>query len=294
MTKLDDQEIILSGRFVKIARFKEEWDIDVNNPQEIVDQIRKAGISADIYTFMQRLPYSKPNFNYFLEWDNAAALPITTYENWFKNQLHQNPRNKLRIAQKKGVILKYCEFNDELIQGITEIYNEAPFRQGKKFPDYGITFEETRKGHATFLDRATFIGAYFEDELIGFIKVVSTDRYARTMGILAKVAHRDKAPMNLLIAKAVELCAERKYPYLVYGKYTYGKIGSDTLQEFKRYLGFESITLPRYYIPVNAKGRLALKLNLHEGIVGLMPRKLIRTLLALRSRWYSRKTESNP
>ena len=43
------------------------------------------------------------------------------------------------------------------------------------------------------------------------------------MGIIAKIKHRDKAPMNALVAKAVEICAENKIPYLVYDKAYYGK-----------------------------------------------------------------------
>jgi hypothetical protein len=105
------------------------------------------------------------------------------------------------------------------------------------------------------------------------------------MGILSKIAHRDKAPMNLLIAKAVEICAEKGYPYLTYGKFSYGKVGSSTLQNFKLYFGFESIILPRYYIPLNNWGKIIIKLKLHLEMKQLLPLKLVRFLLFLRKKW---------
>jgi len=95
--------------------------------------------------------------------------------------------------------------------------------------------------------------------------------------------------MNLLIAKAVEVCVEQAMPYLVYSKFNYGKRGSETLKEFKRNLGFESIIVPRYYIPLSAKGALALRTHLHNDVIDLLPEKLLRFLLKMRGRWYEKK-----
>ena len=287
--KIDNNEILISGKFVKIVQFKEEWDIDVKNPEDILQKLKTQSVKADILTFRQRIPESKPKFKYFLEWDNAAALPIKNYEYWLKHQLHQNPRNKLRISQKKGVIIEICELDDKLISEIMDIYNESPVRQNKKFSDYGLTFEEMKTGLSTFVDRSNFICAFFKNELIGFVKLVNSDRYARTMSLLSKIAHRDKAPMNLLLAKAVEVCANNKMPYLVYGKFKYGKRGSDTFQDFKRYLGFESILLPRYFIPLTLCGSFILKLKLHNGLIEALPLKLVRLLLKLRDKWHQHK-----
>ncbi|MGA2782346.1 MAG: hypothetical protein ABSF13_10565 [Smithella sp.] len=286
---IDDNEVIVRGRFVKIALFREEWDIDVNDPELVIKKIMESSLNADIFTFQQRLPESKPKFNYHMEWDNVAALPIKDYDIWFKTVLHQNPRNKIKISEKKGVETKIFDFNDDTLKGIIKIYHENPLRQGTPFLDYNIDWDTAKKANITFIDRATFIGAYYKNELIGFIKLVSTGKYARTMGILGKIAHRDKAPMNLLIAKAVAICAEKKIPYLVYGKFSYGKVGSKTLQNFKLYFGFESIVLPRYYIPLNTWGKIMIKLNLHQGIVGIMPKKLVRILINLRNKWNNLK-----
>ncbi|MGB5156742.1 MAG: hypothetical protein WBN77_04805 [Desulfobacterales bacterium] len=291
---VDNKELVIRGRFIKKVQLKSEWDVDIKEPEAFIKQIKNSKIKADIFTFMQRLPESRPKYNYQMIWDSRAAIPITTYDHWHKNQLHQNPRNKMRIAQKKGVIVKLCEFNDDLIEGITNIYNETPIRQNKRFPQYGIDFNATRKAHITYIDRAHFIGAYYNDEMIGFLKLVSTENYMRTMGILAKESHRDKAPMNLLVAKAVEICAKKGIPYFVYGKYNYGKGGSETFREFKHYLGFESIVLPRYYIPLNAWGSLIINLNLHLKLIDILPKKLLGVLLQMRNNWHMKKYSKLP
>lgn len=286
---VEQKEIKVKGRLVKTAELKEEWDEDINCPTDIIEKLEQARTGADIFTFMQRVPESRPKFNFYLEWDNRAVIPITTYTHWYKNQLHQNPRNKMRIAGKKGVIVKECIFDDDFIHRIMEINNESPIRQGKKYPYFGYDFETTKKGYITFLERARFFGAFYNDEMIGFIKLVPTGHYMRTMGILAKLAHRDKAAMNLLMAKAVELCAEMNIPYLVYGKYSYGRADSESLREFKFYLGFESIVLPRYYVPLNKYGALMLKLGLHKELADLIPQNVVRPLLKIRNRYQVRK-----
>lgn len=284
-----DKEIKVTGSFIKIAELKEDWDEDIEDPETFIKMLKSSRVKADIFSFTQRLPESKPKYSYYMEWESIAAIPITIYENWLKKQLVQNSRKKIGLAQRKGVTIKLIDFNDELIRGILDIYHETPIIQGKPNRQYNTDFETAKKLNATFLDRAQFIGAFYNDELIAYIKLVSVGRFMRTMGILAKVAHRDKGPMNLLIAKAVEICVEKRMTYLIYAQFNYGKLGSDTLKEFKRNLGFESIILPRYYIPLNARGKIILKLKLHREIVEYFPEKIMRFLLQMRSNWYARK-----
>lgn len=287
--QIDNDEITISGKFVKIVQFREEWDVDVDDPELVISKLKASNVNVDIFTFRQRLPESKPKFNYYMEWDSIAAIPITTYENWLKNQVVQNSRKKIGLAKRKNVEVRICEFNDNFVKSQLEIYHESPIRQGRPNWDYNIDFETAKKANATFLDRATFLGAFLDEELIGFIKIVDAGIFMRTMGILGKNAHRDKAPMNILVAKAVEICAARKKTFLTYSKFNYGKVGSNSIKEFKRNLGFESILLPRYYVPANTWGALIIKLRLHQSMVELLPTKLIYLLLELRSKWYARK-----
>lgn len=281
--------LTVKGRFIRTAMVREEWDEDVTDLQAVINTLKRSEVRVDIFTFVQRLPESRPKYDYFMEWDNVAAIPIKTYDYWLTNQITKQSRNRIKKAEKTGVEIRQIFFDEELVRGISDIYNEVPIKQERKNKYYGMDLETVRRLNSTFLERADFIGAYYQGELIGYIKVVYTDRYARTMGILGKEHHRDKSPMNLLLAKAVAMCAEKKVPFLTYAKYDYGKLGSDSLQEFKKFNGFENILIPRYYVPISALGRVMLTLGFHKDVKDLLPQNLAKYLRRARKVLYSIK-----
>ena len=49
---------------------------------------------------------------------------------------------------------------------------------------------------------------------------------------------------------------------------------------------FEQVLVPRYYIPLTRKGRIAVKLGLHHGVVGRIPKPVLNHLLKMRGLWY--------
>jgi hypothetical protein len=275
---------MITGKLIKTAKIKFEYDDDVENPASLVDNLKKNKVKADIFTFWQRVPDTEPKYTFYMEWDNAAVLTIKNFDHWWEKQINGKTRNIVRKAQKKGVVVKVVDYNDEFIKGIESIYNETPIRQGKYFSHYGKDFNTVKKDNATNLKRSDFIGAFYNDELIGFIKLVYGGRTARTEQILSKIAHRDKAPTNALIAKAVELCSNKSVPYLLYAKWPRG-----TLADFKRNNGFEKVDLPRYFVPLTIKGKIALNLKLHHGLSNFIPESLILRLIDLRTQWYSKK-----
>jgi len=278
-------ELIVTGRFPKIAKLKSEFDVPVETAEALARDLRQRAPGADLFTFMQRLPQSHPIYPYPMEWDNVAAIPITTYETWLFKQLHPNSRNKLRKAEKAGVVVRQLEINDELFKAIKEIQDECPIRQGARFRHYGESLETIKRGNSTFSERATVFGAYYKDEIIGFLKVVPTAGFARVMGILAKIRHHERAPMNALIAEAVKMCAEKQIPFLVYAKYAYGNSGSRTLMEFKANNGFEHILLPRYFVPLNSAGEMAQRLGLHRAIDQFVPQAAVNYLRDAKTRF---------
>lgn len=286
---INNVDLITKGKFPKLVRVMEEWDSDILDPEYFIEKIRDSNISCDIFTFIQRIPETTPKYDYYMEWHNVAAIPITSYDQWWEKQITQEARNKVRKANKKGVDIRVVNFDDEFVRGISEIYNETPIRQGKPFPHYGKEFEILKNTHATYLERSTFIGAYYEEEMIGFIKLVYAERFIRTMEIISKIKHRDKAPTNGMIAKAVEICLKRKVPYLIYGQFDYGKKGNPTLMLFKKDLGFQKINLPRYFIPVSIKGKIFIKLGIQNGILDIIPGFMYEIYLEIRKKWYSRK-----
>jgi hypothetical protein len=180
------------------------------------------------------------------------------------------------------------QFDDELVRGIQEIYDETPVRQGRRFWHFGKDFDTVKRENATYLDRSEFLGAYFKDELIGFIKIIYVDRIATLIQILAKNEHQDKRPLNALLAKAVEVCERNGISFLLYGKYMYDGNANSPLTEFKRRNGFEEIKYPRYFLPLSVRGRAAIRLGLHKGLKGLIPPSAVSCLRRLRSQFYDR------
>jgi len=282
------QEFVIMGKICRVIRLRQEWDEDILDPKKIIDELKGKKIRADLFTFAQRLPNTEANYPYPMEWDNIAAIPISTYENWWTNQAFKQVRKNVRRSERRGVVVKVVEFNDDLVRGIQQIYDETRIRQGTLNTHYGKSFEETKRANMTYLERSDFIGAFMQDELIGFIKLVYTkDKvFARTIAIEGKIRYRGIGYMHALIAKAVEMCAAKHVPYLVYGKFIYGKKGSDSLTMFKQYNGFRKVNLPRYYIPLNLKGKILFSLGLHKNLNEILPRFIIRTLLKIRKLYY--------
>jgi|SwirhirootsSR2_FD_contig_21_8055400_length_1044_multi_5_in_0_out_0_1 hypothetical protein len=286
--------IHITGRMLRIARIEGGLYEPLDDPQSILDGLGKAGIRVDLFTFMQIMPDTSPKYSYPMEWDNLAVLPVSTFDHWWTKQIDGKTRNMVRRAEKKGVVVQEVPFDDVLVQGISEIYNECPVRQGRPFHHYGKDIETVRKEAATFLASSIFVGAFLNDRLIGFAKLTTdkTRRQAGIMHIISMISHREKAPMNALIAQAVRSCAERGISYLVYSNFSYGAKQRDSLSDFKENNGFRRIELPRYYVPRTRIGRVAFRLGLHHSIIHQVPEPLLTKFRELRNVWYNRKPQS--
>jgi hypothetical protein len=159
----------------------------------------------------------------------------------------------------------------------------------ERFWHFGKDFETVKRESGTYLDRSEFLGAYFNDDLIGFVKLIYVDRVATIIHILSKNAHQDKRPINALLAKAVEVCGQKEISFLIYGKYTYDGNENSPLTEFKRRNGFEEVKYPRYFLPLTLKGKLAIQLGVHNGVKALIPRSVKDLLRNWRSQFYQRR-----
>ncbi len=293
--QIDGQTVAVTGKWLKIASIKDEGVVEgepVGDPALFVARLSEGRLKADLFTFSQKAPEVTPKFDYTFEWDNLAAMTITTFDDWWKRRIKDKTRNMVRKAQKSGVSTRMVAFDEDLVRGIMEIYNETPIRQGRNFWHYGKDFDTVKHELSTYLDRGHFIGAYFNEELIGFMKLVSVNQTFILFHFLSKNEHRDKSPMNALIAKAVEFSAERGIQYLIYGRFTYGNKTNSPLAEFKQRNGFQKIEIPKYYIPLTLKGQVALKLKLHRGLLGILPPGLLTVLVNLRAKILQRRSSS--
>ncbi len=291
---VDGRAVITSGKWLKTAVVHDEElleDETLADPESFVSQLKGAGLKADIFTFSQRIPHTTPKYPCHLEWDNFAVIPITTYVDWWKNRIESSVQRAVRKAAKQGIEVRVAQLDDEFIQGIVNINNESPTRQGRAFWHYQKSFDAMKHENSTYADRNEFLGAYYQGEMIGYIRIVYVDKVASILQLLTMVKHYDKRPANALIAKAVELCEQKGMSHLMYCNYIY-KDPKSSLTEFKRRSGFEQVLLPRYYIPLTVKGKIALKLGVHCGLARQIPESIIRQLLRIRSLWYGRKLKA--
>jgi hypothetical protein len=294
MIEICDKKIQIRGSLVRIARLDADTYHFLEDPEPMLEGLRDCGNRIDLFTFIQRLPETSPKYSYPMEWDNLAVLPVSTFDHWWNHQIKSFPRNRARQAGKKGVVFREVPFDDALVKGIWEIYNETPIRQGRRFPHYGKDINTVYREGATYLDSSVFIGAFLGDSLIGFIKLVHDERrtQAGLMNILSMNRHRDKAPTNALIAEAVRSCAERGISYLVYANFAYGEKQASSLAHFKEVNGFARVDLPRYYVPLTAIGRAAFQLGLHRRLAERIPDPLAAKYRDLREAWYNLRFQS--
>lgn len=285
----NNRTVVVTGKWLKVASVHDEFCVEgeiAPNPDQIIAQLKKWDIKPDIFTFPQRFTDPEPRFSYHVEWEDFAVIPITTYNDWLRKQIRKDGRVNLNRAAREGVVVRVMSFDDRFVQGIKDLYDETPVRQGMRFWHHGKSFEEIKKIHGTYRERAEYIGAYFENELIGFLKMVYVGNIAKTMHVMSKEKYFYKRPTNALIAKAVETCAEKGIGYLNYGLYHFPGKKESSLSDFKRRNGFQRFKLPRYYVPLTTKGRLALSLGLHRDSKTFLPWPVRKLLLYVRSLYY--------
>jgi hypothetical protein len=287
------RDVQISGGLLRIGRPALDMYDSVDDPERMLTALRASGLRIDLFTFMQKLPNTSPQYAYPMEWDNVAALAVSTFDHWRTKQINGNGRKALRVAASKGIVVREVPFDDALVRGIAAVYNECPIRQGKPFWHYGKDPATAGRDNATFLERSIFIGAFLNETLVGFAKLVCAgDRsQAGLMQILSMMQHWDKAPTKALIAQAVRSCAERNIGYLVFASFGYGNKQRDGLSDFKALNGFRRVDLPRYYVPLTLAGRTALRVGLHQPFVNRIPEPLLAPLRRARRRWYERRLQ---
>jgi len=279
-----DRLVIRKKAFVRIARLLEpkEYTRDFVPSKDFIQKLGDRAI--DIFTFIERkwcnTIANTPN-SWIKTTDNIALLKVTSFEDWWKN-IGKKTRNMNRKAEKTGITTQVVIPSEELAEGIWKIYNETPIRQERAFPHYGISLQSVNND--VFSQRkGTFIGAFFENRLVGFIQLQYGDNIAIISQILSLQEFWDKAVNNALLAKAVEFCSQNKMQWIMYGR-----MGNHpSLDKFKQSNGFQKFFLTRYYIPLTNKGKVATKLGLHNEIKDVLPQRMKYWLIPVYN-WISR------
>ncbi len=285
------KNLIVRGSWLKTAIVDaEEWlDTELEDPDLCIRKLKESrshGLYADIFTFTQKLPATLPKYSYPLEWESVAVVRTTSFKDWWE-KLPQETRKNVRRAQKRGVVIIVKELDADAIQGLVELNNDSPVRQNKTYYHFGKSADQVRKDQESFAGRRELLFAYLGGELIGFLKLVYRGDVAAILQFLPRAGHYDARPANALIAKAVEICEAKGITHLTYGLYNYGNKRGDAIREFKSRNGFEEMLMPRFYVPLTMKGKLCMKLNLHRGLIGFLPHRLIALGVRVRAGCYN-------
>jgi hypothetical protein len=268
--------------FFKIARSTEEYLKDTVPTGEFIEKLKEKGIDA--FTFLERkwcYQVAHPAETWTKATDNIALLRLTDYQEWLKI-IGKKTRNMIRKAEKSGIRTSIAEPSEKLAKGMWGIYNETPIRQERAFPHYGISLDTIMKG-LTSTRNVTYIGAYMQNELVGFVQLLRGDKIAIISQILSLQKYWDKALNNTLVAKTIEVCSVQHEQWIMYGR-----MGNHpSLDRFKQSNGFTQFPLTRYYVPITGKGRIAIKLGLQKEIKDSLPRAIKYPLFPVNS-WLSR------
>lgn len=268
--------------FFKIARDGKEYEKNIVPTTEFLEKLKERGV--DIFTFLERR-WCYTVTNVTKTWlkanDNIGLLQITSYDEWLRS-IGKKTRNMTRKAEKCGIRTAVTEPDEKLADGIWRIYNETPIRQEREFPHYGTPLEAVRRSVLS-PQNSTFVAAFLQDELVGFIQLVHGDNIAIISQILSMQKHWDKAVNNALVAKAVETCAGKGIKWLMYGR-----MGNHpTLDTFKINNGVVKFNLTRYYTPLTKKGMIAAHLGMHKEIKDSLPQSIKHPLIPVYN-WISR------
>ncbi|MGF3521989.1 MAG: hypothetical protein ACQXXJ_02700 [Candidatus Bathyarchaeia archaeon] len=276
--------VVRKKGFIKVASYAgtAEYERDFVPTEKFLQKLAERGV--DVFTFIERkwcFSLPRAQTGWLKAEDNIALFHVTTYDEWWSN-ISKKTRNMVRKAEKSGVTTKVVDPSDKLAEGIWRIYNETPIRQGRAFPHFGQPLS-TVKAAVFSAQNSTFIASFFEGEVVGFIQLVHGDKTAIISQILSLQKFWDKAVNNALVAKAIEVCAAKQVPWVMYGR-----MGNHpSLDNFKQSNSFVKFTFPRYYIPLTRKGRIATSLGIHRELKDALPQSVKKPLLPVFN-WASR------
>src|SRR5262249_22499241 len=85
----------IRGGVVRIARLAAERYEYFDDPAGAIAAVRAVRRRIDLFTFIQPPAEPSPAYDYPMEWDNIAAVPVTTFDRWWKQQINGKTRNMI-------------------------------------------------------------------------------------------------------------------------------------------------------------------------------------------------------
>src|SRR5258705_11241749 len=128
-----DNLVIVKGSTLRVAEVFDEYWVEAKqlpDPGDVIALCRRGAPRADLFTFAQRVPDTEPRHAFHHEWDNIAAIPLTTYDHWLAKQVTSATRRDSRSGQHPRGVIRAFEYDQAYVRGLIAIYNESPIPQG--------------------------------------------------------------------------------------------------------------------------------------------------------------------
>ncbi len=268
--------------FFSVARDTKEYVKDVVPTDNFIGKLKEKRV--DLFTFIERKwcnTISNPPSFWLKSEDNVALLRVKTYDDWWR-KIGKKTRIMVRKGEKNGLKAMIAKPDEKLAEGIWKIFTETPIRQDRAFPHYRLSLQKVKNSVLSAED-CIFVGAFFQNDLVGFLQLIKGEKTAIISQILSFKKHSDKAVNNALIAKAVEICVAKELEWLMYGR-----IGNHpSLDRFKHNNFFSKFPIIRYYIPITKKGQIAARMGLHRDAKDLLPKYIKYPIIPLYN-WINR------
>src|SRR5438132_12275064 len=88
--------VVTTGGWLRMAALKDEELVEgegILEPTGFLEQLRNAPVRSDIFSFAQRPPDTTPRHRYHFEWDNWAAIRMTSFEDWWRRLRQESRKN---------------------------------------------------------------------------------------------------------------------------------------------------------------------------------------------------------
>ncbi len=282
--------VVRPGLWQTAQLWDEEWqDQPVSDPVALVQQLMRSGRRPPCLRLVGLDAHSRTQLQAFttcrVRWEDTAQISTQDVESWWAS-LPQETRKNVRRAKRRAVEVRPVVLDERLAQGIAGIYNESPTRQGRTFWHFGKDVRTVLSDNGSYAERSQFLGAYWRDELVGFLKWVKVGDQARIMQILSLQRHHDKRVMTALIAQAVVECHAHGLRSLIYGRMHYTSASEDALVQFKRRHGFDAVAYPVVIAALTPWGRWCVRMGWDRPWAQHAPARLVGLARGIRRQWW--------
>lgn len=172
-----------------------------------------------------------------MDYDGKRMALITVSDDYFQS-LSAKSKNMVRKAKKRGYVYHGFDYNNYL-QDIYEINISKPKRQGRPMTENYMTYPTPihSKFHGCSSHKYFHVGGFKDGKMYAYCAVAVVNELAIINTILGHADALTDGIMNGMINYLVRICYADGIKYL---NYLTMENSSESLQAFKRHVGFES------------------------------------------------------